>query len=318
MNFDVTVIIKGLLSALVSILKSLSILTIPFVIAIIVILIIIILNYINLRYVHHKKPKSKKNLLKFIYKEKKYVIEIPLFPYKKINVFRNIFILFPKQLAYDLLNQDPNAFGEFGVHIVVGEQGSGKTMTVAYLLHQWRAMYPRMRIYTNMEYQYQDGELKHWKQLLNQNNGIYGIANVIDEIKTWWNQYDNKSVPPEMLGEICQQRKQKKAIIGTVQVFSELAKSFRSQAHFIYVPRTYLGCLTVVFKTKAKWYNAEKDVFKRYCGFFVFAHTKELRESYDTFKVIEKYKDSEFSESNLFSNKEDLPTHRVEVSLSKK
>lgn len=216
---------------------------------------------------------------------------------KQIPLFKTVFWLFPKQLAYDFINQDPLAFSEFGIHMVCGEQGSGKTMTVCYLLDKWRRKYPKMQIYTNMEYKYQNGELLHWKQLINNNNGIYGVANVIDETQTWFSSSESKDIPPSMLSEICQQRKQKKAIIGTAQVFGRMAKPLREQTHFVYLPYTFLGCLTIVFQAKAKDYDPEKDKFRRKGKFFIFAHTKELRESYDTFKRISKYSDTEFEQS---------------------
>ena len=293
----IKVVFKGIFQAFSFLLPLLF----PVLLFFVIIIIIIIYNILYLRYVKVVKPKKRLFPFYFSYNNKKYVLEIPRkyinnFP----NVFKNIFVLFPKQFDYDFLNQDPNAFGEFGIHIVTGEQGAGKTITVVYLLEKWRSMYPRLKVYTNMAYKYEDGELTTWRDLLTHNNGIYGVVNVIDELKTWWSNKDSKDVPPEVLGEICQQRKQKKATIGTVQVFSELAKPFRSQTHYIYVPKTFFGCLTVVFKTKAKYYDSENDTFKKYCGFFIFAHTKKIRNAYDTYKKIEKYKDIDFAESNAF------------------
>ncbi len=301
--FDVGAIFSGLMHGIATMLLSFLKLLIPVFIAIIILILIIAFFYLKYRFVDGIRPKLFKLPYKFKYKGKNYVILMPATRNtKKDGFFKNIFYLFPKQLAYDLINQDPNSFDKFGIHMVVGEQGSGKTMTVAYLLQTWKKKYPLMRIYTNMAYKYEDGELITWKHLLEHNNSIYGIANVIDETKTWWSNKESKDVPPEILGEICQQRKQKKATIGTVQVFSELAKPFRSQCHFIYVPHTIFGCLTIVFKTKAKYYDSENDTFKKYCGFFLFAHTKQLRESYDTYKKIEKYKEVDFDVSSYFDS----------------
>lgn len=282
---DYGIILNGFFDAFLSLVKFFGVLFIPIIFIIIIILILIIINYINFRYVKHITP-----------------IKSEIKPQKTSGLFKNIFVLFPRQLAYDLLTQDPNDFDEFGIHMVVGEQGSGKTITVVKLLDNWRKKYPKMEIYTNMAYKYETGALEHWQDLLEHNNGKFGVVNVIDEIKTWWSNRESKDLPPELLGEICQQRKQKKATIGTVQVFSELAKPFRSQTHFIYQPKTFLGCLTIVFKSKAKWYDSETDSFRKYCGFFVFAHTKELREAYDTFKKIEKYKEMEFAYSPYFGD----------------
>lgn len=316
-NFDIGTIFTSLMKGIFSIIVIFAKMLIPVFIVIFIIIFLIIFNYINYRYLKGFRPKLFKLPYYFTYENKRYVILLPR-PQntKKTSFWKNIFYLFPKQLAYDVLNTDPNAFAEFGIHIVTGEQGAGKTMTVVYLLQEWKKKYPLMKTYTNMCYKYEDGELVSWKDLLLHNNGIYGVVNVIDEIKTWWSNRDSKDVPPEILGEICQQRKQKKATIGTVQVFSELAKPFRSQTHFVYVPHTFWGCLTIVFKSKAKYYDAENDKFKKYCGFFIFAHTKKLRNAYDTFKKIEKYKEVEFEGSQYFDYNGQAPL--VEVSIDKK
>lgn len=220
--------------------------------------------------------------------------------YKNPGLLKTILYLWPKQVAYDYVTQDPSDFSEFGIHCVIGEQGSGKSMTVCYLLKKWKAMYPEVKIYTNMGYRDEDASLSYWQELITRTNGKKGVVNVVDDLKAWWSNKDSKDLPAEVLGEICQQRKQKKALVSTIQVFSEAPKAFRSQTHYLYVPRTILGSLTIVLKTKAKWYDSEKDKFKKYCGFFIFAHTKELREAYDTFKKIEKYKDYDFARNEQF------------------
>lgn len=296
-----TSVLLSALKSLLSLLKYFLYLLIPVAIAIIILILCLIYHYFKHRYIEHIKPKKRHNNYYFTYKNNNYVIERPYEDNRdKTNILKKIFYEFPKQLTYDYLEQDPNAFGEFGIHIVVGEQGAGKTVTVVYLLRKWQKEYPRLKIYTNMEYKYENGQLEYWQDLLEHPNGIYGKVNVIDEIKTWWSNLESKDVPPEILGEICQQRKQKTATVGTVQVFGELAKPFRSQTHFVYVPRTILGCFTIVFKSKAKYYDMEKNTFKKYCGFFVFVHNKEIREAYDTFKKIQKYKNKEFAVSEYF------------------
>lgn len=288
--FDFGVFFKILIQVFFSLLKGVSFILIPIGIALIIVIINSFREYLRLRFIEKIKPKK------------------GLPRQKKTSLFKHICILWPKQLAYDFLTQDPNAFDKFGIHIFVGPQGSGKTMTAIYLLQEWQKQYPKMQVYTNLAYKFETGELEHWQELIDRENGIYGIVNVIDEMKTWWSNKDSKDVPAEMLGEISQQRKQKKAIFGTVQVFSELAKPLRSQTHYIYVPYTFMNSLTIVFKAKAKDYDVENDRFKKFRGFFIFAHTRELRDSYDTYKRIQKYKEQEFASSSVFQSTDVLPT----------
>lgn len=276
MSFDI--ILSSLVKSIITMLKMFSFLLIPI---ITIFLIFLIMNFYF--YIKHR----------FI--EKIIPIKSDYVRQKKRNFFQTIFLDFPKQLTYDFLTTDPNEFKEYGIRVVVGEQGSGKTMTAVYLLQQWQKRYQKSLVYTNMNYKFENGSLDHWKQLIERNNGKFGVINVIDEIKAWFSNKESKDVPPEILTEICQQRKQRKLILGTVQVFSELAKPFRSQTHLVYVPKTILGCLTIVRISKAKWYDAELDEYKKYCGFFIFAHNKKLRNAYDTYQKIAKYKDYEFA-----------------------
>lgn len=219
--------------------------------------------------------------------------------YHEPNIIYKIFVQLPKQMVYDYLNKNPYDFNEYGIHMVCGEQGAGKTITAVYLLQKWKKKYPDLKIYSNSFLNFQNGDLTHWKQLLTRSNGVKGVANFIDEIHTWFSSSESKDLPPEVLGEISQQRKQRKAIVGTAQVFGKIAKPLREQTHYVYRPRTFFGCLTVVFKASANSYDAEKDRFKKSKGFFIFVHTKELREAYDTYQRIGRYKNVTFSRSRI-------------------
>ena len=68
-------------------------------------------------------------------------------------------------------------------------------------------MFPNLKIRTNMDYKYQDGEITCGDDLLNNNNGIYGQIEVIDEIQSWYSSLQSKNFPPHLIEEICQQRK---------------------------------------------------------------------------------------------------------------
>lgn len=290
---NTAVILKSLFSAFITIFKTFSYLFIPFFIFLFFIFLFFIFYYFKFRFIDGITP---------------ILMEIP--PLKKQNLFKTLFILFPKQLALDRLTLNPNRFKHYGIHIVAGEQGSGKTMTAVYLMQKWAAEAPRLKIYTNMCYKHENGELNNLNDLLSHENGIYGVVNCIDEIHTWFSTKENKNIPGSILSEISQQRKQTKAIVGTVQVFSQLAKAFRSQTHYVYKPITILGCLTIVRMTKAKYYDSEMDKFKKYNGFFIFAHTKELRDSYNTYMKISKYKNTEFdvANSSIIAPPTEVPT----------
>ena len=209
--------------------------------------------------------------------------------YKRKSVLYRLFYEFPKRLALDIVNRNPDEFKEYGLHMVCGEQGSGKTISVVEMLLRMKEIYPQVKIRTNMSYKYQDASIFDWKDLIKNENGEYGQIEVLDEIQTWFSSMESKNFPPEMLTEISQQRKQRKMLIGTAQVFSRIAKPIREQTTFVYCPLTILGCLTIVRKTKPKYWDDEKQVFKRYIKTYFFVHTDKIRNAFDTYKKIERY-----------------------------
>lgn len=205
------------------------------------------------------------------------------------SIFKRLFIEFPRAFVNDLFTTDPDFFRPYGVHMIAGKQGTGKTVTVTYLLLKYKEMYPRMKIKTNFNYRYEDGTINHWKDLVNSNNGIFGEIDVIDEIQNWFSSMQSKDFPPEMLTEITQQRKQRKMILCTSQVFGRVGKPIREQVFFLYEPITLFRCITFVKKYEPEISAvdglADKKKFK---GIFFFVHTKRIRESFDTFKKVEK------------------------------
>ncbi len=289
------------LKSFLSVGKMLLPLTIPFVMCILIILLLYIFYLLYFRVV---KGMKRKPLVKRIVNDDGTVTEkIYKSTQKRPSIFKRLLIMFPRQLALDSINRDCNEFQEFGINIFCGRQGSGKTMTTVYLMNKWREKYPSLKILTNFAYKYEDEELTHWKQLVTTNNGIYGTIYGIDELHTWLSMKSN-SVPFELLKEISTQRKQKSCILGTCQVFGKVPKEIRDQTEWVYLPRTFFNCLTIVRKARPEDYNPDKNKFKRYHGTFFFVHTEELRESYDTFKRIERLIDEKFTKNEFIGAEE--------------
>lgn len=297
------------LKSLLSVVKMLLPLTIPVFILIAFIILSFVFNLLYLRVVKgiKRKPLVKRIKHEFPFEMNgiqyclHYITEEPfLKTYKEPSIFKKLLFMFPKQLALDSLERNPNSFQEFGIHIACGKQGSGKTMCIVYLLNKWRKQYPNLEIYTNMDYKYENGSIVHWKQLIERKNDIYGVVNVLDEIHAWLSMASGH-VSADFLGEISQQRKQKKAILGTAQVFGKCPKELRDQTYIVYCPKTLFGVLTIVRKAYPEDYDSDKNRFKRYHGFFMFVHDKELREAYDTYKRIERYKDDAFEKNEFLS-----------------
>lgn len=217
---------------------------------------------------------------------------------KKVSFIKRLFVDFPKQFVLDRLTSDPNEFGLYGFHLFVGEQGSGKTVATAEFLRRIKKQYPLAHIATNFEYKYEDSQINSWKDLVFNNNGTYGQADVVDEVQNWFCSNQSRDFPPEMIQEITQQRKQRKIFIGTTQRFERMAKPLREQVNYIYFPMTIAGCLTIVRVCKPK-VNSDgeiKELKTRKMYFFV--HDRDLRNSFDTYHKIKKQAEEGFNVDN--------------------
>lgn len=212
--------------------------------------------------------------------------------------FKRLFIEFPRQFILDKFNSDPDEFKEYGVHIIAGKQGSGKSITLTYLLLRYQQMYPKLKIATNYYYTHEDYHINHWKDIINYSNDKYGVIVVLDEIQNWFNSLQSKDFPPEMLTEITQQRKQRKVIFGTSQVFSRVAKPIREQTYMLYEPTTLFGCITFVRKYDITTNIDGQADTKKYRGCFFFIQNEKIRNSFDTYRKVENLSDVGFKSEN--------------------
>ncbi len=222
--------------------------------------------------------------------------------YKKIgygNFIKKLCFEFPKKFVEDQFERDPDFFQEFGLHVFAGEQGSGKTMAMVHALRRLQKMYPKLRVKTNFHYKFEDGRIEDYHDILESENDIYGEIDCIDEIQNWFNSNAARSFPVEMLTEITQQRKQRKCIFATSQVFMRVAKPIREQTFYLYLPTTIFGCLTIVRKYKPIIDQKGDMKDKKLRKIYFFVHSEELRNSYDTFEKIKNLSKQGFKEENL-------------------
>ena len=216
---------------------------------------------------------------------------------RKPGLLTKIFILMPKQFIDDLFNRPADFFTYQGLIIFEGRQGSGKTISMVRYMKDMQYEYPDALCTTNLAYTDENVPLKTWKMLIDYKNGYKGVVVAMDELQNWFGSNDSKNFPPEMLSVITQNRKNRRIILGTSQNFYLLAKAIRSQATEVRRCTTLFGCLTIVRRLEPVL-DSEGNVVKwKKRGMYCFVHDKELRESYNTWKVIENLKNSGFKES---------------------
>lgn len=186
-----------------------------------------------------------------------------------------------------------------------GGQGNGKTIAMVEYGLRMKKEYPLSKLITNLCVSGEDDILDHWKKLVTYSNGSKGVICLIDETQNWFSSTQSRNFPPEMLQVITQNRKNRRIILGTAQNFYLLAKAIRSQCTEVRECRTFFGCITLV-RRKEPILDAEGNVTEwDKKGSYFFVHDRELRDSYDTYKVIEALSHSGFKDGADVLNRSD-------------
>jgi len=225
--------------------------------------------------------------------------------------------------------EHPDYFDPDGLLIFVGGQGSGKTLSAVNYVYRLLAAYPECKLVSNLALRdFPIVTFEDWKQ----NNGIvvkskrekeeafaryvaennvfefrdnddfkryyngeYGVIFLVDEIQLYLNSLESKNINIEVVTQISQQRKQRKHIVATSQVFGRMAKPLREQFSCVVYCRDYLGdmlqCNSLIDRDSmigddSTGTNISGEVIKK----FWFWRQPEMFARYDTYRVIERGK----------------------------
>jgi hypothetical protein len=211
--------------------------------------------------------------------------------------------------------RDTDFFWPTGTQVYVGQQGSGKTISAVKHLLDLKKRYPKAILVSNLELNYYRPKSFKSKEdlkavladfspendyilftdmdelaisLVNVNNGKYGVIYIVDEIHTYFNALDSKNIPMYVFTEISQQRKQRKLIIGTSQLFLRMAKPFREQCDNLIICRTIAGVVTFQKAydgmTLEQQYDGTLVGQVRKAGFFW--HNRLIRNAFNTYQKV--------------------------------
>lgn len=130
-----------------------------------------------------------------------------------------------------------------GLWLFSGAQGHGKTLLLMHLLREMVAQYPSALVVSNIAiYGIPSIPYKGVEDFEKYNNGKNGIIFVIDEIHTLFNSLESKNMPLSTVQVWCQNRKNRRVILGTSQRFNRVAKEIREQTKLLYVCYKPLLC----------------------------------------------------------------------------
>lgn len=197
---------------------------------------------------------------------------------------------------YEFDKEHPDWFRPDGILVFSGGQGSGKTLSGVRYVCKLLDEYPKAILCSNVLIEgYEDrftffDSVKCFKTV---NNGEYGVIYFIDEIQLLFNSLESKNMDINLFTTICQQRKQRKHIVGTSQVFNRISKGFREQFKYAVMCINVFGVLQYNKIAKGTDCNVDegsgKITTERVHRQFFF-HTPELYKKYDTNAVIDRTK----------------------------
>lgn len=125
-------------------------------------------------------------------------------------------------------------------------------------------------------------------------NGEKGMIFLVDEIQLYLNSLQSKNINLDVITQISQQRKQRKHIVCTSQVFGRMAKPLREQFSNVIFCKNYLGCIQCNKLIDRDSLETEESTDTNITGVvkkkFWFIHDPKYYKRYDTYRVIEKGK----------------------------
>ena len=187
-------------------------------------------------------------------------------------------------------------FDPDGLLVFTGVQGSGKTLSAVQYCRKVIERYPDCIFCTNVDIK----DLPPCKEivpydglncLMNLENGYAGVLYLIDEIHLEFNSLESKNISIEEMTEFAQQRKQRKHIVGTSQLFMRVAKPLREQVKRIVMCQCKWGLLqinTEIDGTTAR--ETPEGLDADILGTYMFWHTPDLYACYDTYAKMKRYK----------------------------
>lgn len=194
----------------------------------------------------------------------------------------------------DFRAEHPEYFDPDGIMVFCGPQGSGKTLSAVAYVIKLAHQYPNMILCTNVAID--ESVLNGIKvypytglhDLSKYCNGYAGVVFLIDEIQIEFNSLESKNIDPAVIQEIAQQRKQRKHIVGTSQVFNRIAKPFREQFKYAVMCRNFFGCIQYNGVVRGDECTVDDDgrVSTEHVKHFLWVHTADLYKSYNTYAKI--------------------------------
>lgn len=179
-----------------------------------------------------------------------------------------------------------------GSRVYKGFQGSGKTLSMVKYAFDIQKQYPECIIYSNINikglnnYHYIEND-DILKQALESRNGSRGVLILLDEAHLYFNKKTGISL--DVLTTISQQRKDRKRLVFSSQIWEELDISLRKQVKEIVSCRCFFKCIqfnTISDGESLAWDKLHSCYVANKLYTELFKHNDYLYNSYDTYQKI--------------------------------
>lgn len=194
---------------------------------------------------------------------------------------------FPKKWTKPPKGQFPT-----GSRVYKGYQGSGKTLSMAKYALDISNAYPNCQVYSNFiikgiknfHYIKNDDDVK---EALAFRNGADGVLVLLDEAHLYFGKRTGISL--DVLTAISQQRKDRRKIVFSSQIWEELDISLRKQVKEIVNCRCLWGFIQINTLSNGETLSYDKlvgEYVAKKIRTEIFKHNLELYNSYDTYQKI--------------------------------
>lgn len=197
--------------------------------------------------------------------------------------------------------ENPDRMECDGILCFCGEQGSGKTLSAVNYVYNLCRRYPKAKVCTNLLLTWDlDNDIVPYfspEQMLALDNGDSGIIFLLDEMHIEFNSLESKGMDVHIFELVSQQRKSRKHIVGTSQVFGRLAKPFREQFKYAVCCDNFMGLIFRQQIFKATNVSSGEDIttklVPRAVKFYIPCSADFNR--YDTRQIIRRIRDNGFN-----------------------
>lgn len=216
-------------------------------------------------------------------------------------------------------------FCGWGVHLFTGRFGAGKTSYMVAKAYEIAYMFPQVSILTNIKLK----NFPVWTNIIHLNTAqdiLNAPANtlvLIDEIGTIFNSRDFSggkcAVPKPLFQHLCQCRKRKMMIFGTVQRFNLLDKQIRDITADVTACHTHLHYPFVRWQTaytfdidEYEMYTENRTYNPKIMRSDLIVQTNKIRNLYDTSELVNNMLKKEYlSDSEIIANREGVVSDNV-------